>query len=172
MNEILKCIEERRSIKSFKPDMPSDKDIELVIKAGIEAASGRNMQAPIVIAVRNPEIRAKLAEFNGKMYGAKDPFYGAPVILIVVSKKEAHTYVYDGSLVLGNMMLAAHSLGLGSCWIHRAKETFCEPEWQDWLKSIGITDEVEGVGHLALGYAACEYPAPKPRRDGRVIYVD
>ena len=172
MNEILKCIEKRRSIKSFKPDMPNAADVDLIIKAGLEAASGRNMQAPIIIAIRNPEIRARLAEFNGKMYGAKDPFYGAPIILLVVSKKSAHTYVYDGSLVLGNMMLAAHSLGLGSCWIHRAKETFEDEEWKKWLTDIGITDEVEGIGHLALGYAACEYPEEKPRCDGRVIYVD
>lgn len=172
MNEVLKCIETRRSIKSFLPDMPKSADVDLVIKAGLEAASGRNMQAPIIIAIRNSDIRARLAEINGKMYGAADPFYGAPVILLVVAKKSAHTYVYDGSLVLGNMMLAAHSLGLGSCWIHRAKETFETKQWQNWLTEIGITDEVEGIGHLALGYAACEYPAEKPRREGRVIYVD
>ena len=172
MNEILECIETRRSIKSFKSDMPDAADVDAVIKAGLEAASGRNMQAPIIVAVRNPEIRAKLAEFNGKMYGAKDPFYNAPVILIVLAKKEAHTYVYDGSLTLGNMMLAAHSIGLGSCWIHRAKETFETAEWKEWLASIGITEDVEGIGHLALGYAACEYPAKKPRREGRVIYVN
>ena len=172
-NEVLTCIETRRSVKCFKPDVyPTKDEIDTVIKAGLEAASGRNMQAPIIVAVTNREIRAKLAEFNGSLYGKADPFYGAPVILIVLARTNAHTYVYDGSLTLGNMMLAAHSIGLGACWIHRAKETFERDEWKEWLASIGITDEVEGIGHLALGYLEGSYPPPKERRDGRVIYVD
>ena len=172
MNEILKCIEERRSIKSFKSDMPEREKIDAVIKAGLEAASGRNMQAPIIVALTNPEVRAKLAEFNGSLYGSPDPFYNAPVILIVLAEKKAHTYVYDGSLTLGNMMLAAHSLGLGACWIHRARETFERPEWRAWLDSLGVPENVEGIGHLALGYAACDYPKEKPRREGRVFFAE
>ncbi len=173
MNEILKCIEERRSTKCYKPDLiPSREDVDAVIKAGLEAASGRNMQAPIIVAVTNKDVRARLAEFNGSLYGKADPFYGAPVILIVLARRDAHTYVYDGSLVLGNMMLAAHSLGLGSCWIHRAKETFERPEWRAWLDEIGVPEDVEGIGHLALGYTEGKFPRPKERKPGRVFYVD
>ena len=172
MNEILKCIEERRSTKCYKPDLiPSREDVDAVIKAGLEAASGRNMQAPIIVAVTNKDVRARLAEFNGSLYGKADPFYGAPVILIVLARRDAHTYVYDGSLVLGNMMLAAHSLGLGSCWIHRAKEVFSLPKWKAWLSSIGIEEEVEGIGNLILGYPSDTIPEPKPIKDSRVFYV-
>ena len=172
MNEVLKCIATRRSIKGYSDRMPSKEDIDLVIKAGLEAASGLNKQAPIIVAVTNKEVRDRLEEVNGRLYNKSGTFYGAPVVLVVLAKKEAHTYVYDGSCTLANMMLAAHSLGLGACWIHRAKPTFEMPEWQEWLKEIGITEEVEGIGHLVLGYPAGEYPKEKPRREGRVFYVD
>ena len=172
MNEVLKCIETRRSIKGYTDKMPKKEDIDLIIKAGLEAASGLNKQAPIIVAVTNKEIRDRLEKTNGALYNKSGTFYGAPVVLVVLAKKEAHTYVYDGSITLGNMMLAAHSLGLGACWIHRARETFEMPEWQDWLRSIGIEDEVEGIGNLVIGYPASDYPAPKPRREGRVFRVD
>ena len=172
MNEVLKCIETRRSIKGYTDKMPPREHIDLVIKAGLEGASGRNKQAPIIVAVTNKDIRDKMEATNGEMYGNPKAFYGAPALLVVLAKKEAHTYVYDGSITLANMMLAAHSLGLGACWIHRAKETFEMPEWKEWLKSIGIEDEVEGIGNLILGYPAVDYPAPKPRADGRVFRVE
>ena len=149
-----------------------EKDINKIITAGLRAASGRNLQAPIVVAVSNKEIRDKLARANADIMGASaDPFYNAPVVLVVLAKREAHTYVYDGSLTLGNMMLAAHSLGLGSCWIHRAKEVFELPEWKEWLKSIGISDDVEGIGNLIVGYPKDTIPSPKPTKDARVFFV-
>ena len=171
MNEVLVNIKTRRSCKSYLDKMPTEEEISTVIDAGLRAASGRNMQSPIIVAVTNKEIRDRLSMENAAIFGAdKDPFYGAPVILVVLARKRAHTYVYDGSLTLGNMMLAAHSIGLGSCWIHRAKEVFAMPKWQDWLKSIGVDEEVEGIGNLALGYASCE-PTEKSVADGRVFFV-
>ena len=101
---------------------------------------------------------------------ANDPFYGAPAVLIVLASKEYPTYVYDGSLVMGDLMLAAHSLGVGSCWIHRAKETFERPEWKKWLSEIGLDGDYEGIGHCVLGYVDGEYPAPIPRKEGRIIF--
>jgi nitroreductase len=102
-----------------------------------------------------------------------DPFYGAPVIIIVLADKSKKTYINDGSLVLGNMMLAAHELGLASCWINRAKETFQRPEWQEWLTSIGVdAGRYEGIGHLALGYADGPLPPPLPRKPDRVVWVE
>ena len=134
MNEIIKAMEERRSIRKFKLDMPDKKDIEQIIEAGLYAANGMGKQATITVAVTNKELRDKLSAINCKIGGWKedfDPFYGAPVILIVLADKNWANRVYDGSLVMGNMMLAAHSLGLGSIWIHRAKEEFDMPEYQE-----------------------------------------
>ena len=172
MNAVLENIRTRRSSRSYLDKMPTKEELDTVIDAGLRAASGRNMQAPIIIAVTNKDLRDKYAKINGEIFGASsDPFYGAPAILIVLARKKAHTYVYDGSLTLGNMMLAAHSIGLASCWIHRAKEIFEMPEWKEWLKSLGIEDEVEGIGNLAIGYAASE-AKEKAILDGRVYYVN
>ena len=141
MNEIIKAMLERRSIRKFKSDMVSKKDIDEIIKAGLYAANGMGRQAVITVAVTNKELRDKIAEDNRKIGGwdkGFDPFYGAPVILIVLAEKDWRNRVYDGSLVIGNMMLAAHSLGLGSIWIHRAKEEFETEEYKKLLKDIGV----------------------------------
>ena len=123
MNDIIRSMEERRSIRKFKPDMPARGDIDQIIEAGLYAANGMGKQATITVAVTNKELRDKLSSVNCQIGGWKDgfdPFYGAPVILIVLADKNWANRVYDGSLVMGNMMLAAYSLGLGSIWIHRA----------------------------------------------------
>ena len=172
MKEFLDLINSRASTKAYGDKMPSSKDIEKVIEAGLNAASGRNMQAPIIVAVTNKEIRDKLSLANAQIMGASsDPFYNAPAVLVVLCTKKAHTYVYDGSLTLGNMMLAAHALGLGSCWVHRAKEVFEKDEWKNWLKSIGIEEEVEGIGNLILGYPSDSIPDPKPIKENRAFYI-
>ena len=171
MNTI-EAISTRASTKSYTDTMPTDKDIDTIIKAGLRAASGRNLQAPVIVAVTNKEIRDRLAEANASVMGASsDPFYNAPAVLVVLARKEAHTYVYDGSLTLGNMMLAAHELGLGSCWVHRAREVFEMPEWKSWLKSIGVEGEVEGIGNLIVGYPKDSISLVKPTKYGRVFFV-
>ena len=173
MKSAMEIMLERRSVKKYLPDMPRRQDIDKVIEAGLAAASGRNLQASVIIAVTNKEIRDKLSKANAAVMGAKaDPFYGAPCVLVVLGNKKAHTYVYDGSLTLGNMMLAAHELGLGSCWIHRAKEVMAEPEWQEWIRSLGLEGEYEGIGNLTLGYLDGEYPDKKDRLPDRVVFVD
>ena len=170
--DILELINSRASTKSYSDKMPSEEDLNKIITAGLRAASGRNLQAPIVVAVTNKEIRDKLSAVNAAVMGASsDPFYNAPAVLVVLAKREAHTCVYDGSLTLGNMMLAAHSLGLGSCWIHRAREVFEMPEWKSWLKEIGIEGDVEGIGNLIVGYPNDSIPSPKPTKDGRIFFV-
>ena len=163
----------RVSVKKYTDKAVPTEIIDKVIEAGLAAASGRNLQAPIIVAVTNKEIRDALSAANAAVMGASgDPFYNAPVVLVVLADKAARTYVYDGSLALGNMMLAAHDAGVGSCWIHRAKEVFEQPKWQEWLRSIGITAEVEGIGNLVLGYPDGELPAPNERKSGRVFKVD
>lgn len=175
MNAVLDLMKERRSIRKFKPDMPAKEEIELVMEAGLYAASGMGKQAPIIVAVTNKELRDKLSEQNRKIMNGPegmDPFYGAPAVLIVLADKSVRTCVYDGSLALGNMMLAAHALGLGSCWIHRAKEEFESEEGKALLKSLGIEGDYEGVGHCILGYADGEDPEAKERRAGRTFWVE
>ena len=175
MNEVIKAMKERRSIRKFKAEMPSKADLEQIVEAGLYAANGRGRQAVITIAVTDKELRDKLSAVNNEIMGGpegNDPFYGAPAILIVLANKEVPTAPYDGSLVMGNMMLAAHSLGLGSIWIHRAKEEFEMPEYQKLLKDLGIEGEWEGIGHCAVGYIDGENPAAAPRNDGRVFWVE
>lgn len=173
MKSCTEVILTRRSVKKYLPDMPKKADIDKVIEAGLAAASGRNLQASVIVAVTNKEIRDRLAADNAAVMGANtDPFYGAPCVLVVLGSKSAHTYVYDGSLTLGNMMLAAHEAGLGSCWIHRAKEVMEKPEWVEWIRSLGLEGEYEGIGNLVLGYRDGDYPAEKERKGGRVVYVD
>ena len=174
MNEIIKAIKERRSIRSFRQDMPEKKDIEAIADAGLYAASAMGKQNVITIAVTDKKLRDKISEENRKIGGWGedfDPFYGAPVIFIVLGKKEWPNRVYDGSLVMGNLMLAAHSLGLGSIWIHRAKEESENGALADILSSLGIEGEWEGIGHCAVGYINGEVPAPAPRKENRVFYI-
>ena len=175
MNEIIKAMEERRSVRKFKPEMPEKDAIEQIIEAGLYAANGRGKQCAIVIAVTNKELRDRISEDNRKIGGWQegvDPFYGAPVILIVLADKNWPTAVHDGSLVMGNLMLAAHSLGLGSIWIHRAREEFETDEYKQLLSDLGVEGEWLGIGHCAVGYADGEIPAPAKRRENRVFWVE
>lgn len=174
MREVLEKIKTRRSIRNFKPDIISRDEMDQIIEAGTFAATGKNAQAPIIVAVTNKEIRDKLSAINCKIGGWEegfDPFYGAPVVLIVLADKSCPTYLYDGSLVMGNLMLAAHELGVGSCWIHRAKEEFEMPEWKEWLKELGIQGDYEGIGHCVLGYVEGKYPETVERKENWVYYV-
>lgn len=156
------------------PNMVNDEDLRAIIKAGTYAATGMGKQSPIIIAVTDKETRDKISEENRKIGGwgeGFDPFYGAPVILIVLAKKDVVTHVYDGSLVMGNLMNAAESLGVSSIWIHRAKEEFESDFGKDLLKKLGIEGEYEGIGHCALGYAAEPFKEAAPRKDDYVYYI-
>ena len=173
MNESIKNMIERRSIRAYKPDMVKKEDIEEIVKAGTYAATGMNRQSPVIIAVTDQETRDKLSAMNAAIMGTDtDPFYGAPVVLIVLADKSRPTYLYDGSLVMGNMMNAAHSLGLGSCWIHRAKEEFESEEGKELLKKWGVKGDYEGIGHCVIGYVEGDYPETKPRKEDYVYYVE
>jgi hypothetical protein len=175
MNEIIKAMKERRSIRKFKSELPSKADLEQIVEAGLYAANGMGKQATKIIVVTNKELRDKISEMNRKIGGwdeGFDPFYGAPAMLIVLAEKDWRNKIYDGSLVMGNLMLAAHSLGLGSIWIHRAREEFESVEGKEILKSLGIEGEWEGIGHCAVGYMDGEHPKPAPRKDGRVVWAE
>lgn len=174
MNETLKVLETRRSCRNFKPDMVKDEDLKAIIRAGTYAATGMGKQSPIIIAVTDKAMRDEISEANRKIGGwdeGFDPFYGAPVILIVLAKKDVVTHVYDGALVMGNLMNAAESLGVDSIWIHRAKEEFESDFGKNILAKLGITDEYEGIGHCALGYKAAPLNDPAPRKEDYVYYI-
>lgn len=172
MSELLDVIKTRRSIRKYKPDMVPKEIIEKIVEAGTYAATGMGKQSPIILAVTNKEVRDKLSKWNADIMGTDtDPFYGAPVVLVVLADKNRPTAVYDGSLVMGNLMLEAHELGIGNCWIHRAKEEFESEEGKAFLKSLGIEGDYEGIGHCVLGYVDGEEPAAMPRKENYVYYV-
>lgn len=174
MSETLNVLESRRSCRNFKSDMVPEDILEKIIRAGTYAATGMGKQSPIIIAVTNKEMRDKISEKNREIGGwdqGFDPFYNAPVILIVLAKKEVPTYVYDGSLVLGNLMNAAQDQGVASIWIHRAKEEFEDDFGKDILKKLGITEEYVGIGHCALGYAAEADKPAAPRKENYVYHI-
>lgn len=172
MNEVIRAMKERRSVRAYTDKIPEREKIDEVVEAGLWAASGMNRQGPIVVAVTNRELRDRLSAMNAEIMGrpGTDPFYGAPVVLVVLAPRDQPNCVYDGSLVMGNLMLAAHALGLGSCWIHRAREEFDMPEGRAILAELGVEGDYEGIGHCILGYAA-EEPEAKPRREGRVFHA-
>ena len=175
MNEIVKSIVERRSVRKYSDKMPSKELINEVIKCGLYAPSGRNFQGVKIIAVTNKEKRDEISELNRTIGGwaeGFDPFYGAPVIMVVLGNMNRKTRVYDGSLVLSNMMLAAHSLNLGSCWIHRARNVFELDEYKEFLKEQGVEGEYEGIAFLALGRMAGELPEAEPRKENRIFWVE
>ena len=162
----------RRSVRSYTDEIPPMEVIEEICKAGTYAPTGMNRQSPIIIAVTNRELRDRLSKLNAAVMGAdNDPFYGAPVVLVVLADKNVHTYVEDGSLVMGNLMNAAHALGLGSCWIHRAKEVFESEEGKQILADLGIEGDYVGIGNCILGYTAGDYPEAKPRKENWVYWV-
>ena len=172
MSEVNNNMKTRRSIRKYKPDMIPEDVLNRIIEAGTYAATGMGKQSPIIIAVTNKEIRDKFSKMNAEIMGVdSDPFYGAPVVLIVLADKARPTYVYDGSLVMGNLMLAAHAEGIGSCWIHRAKEEFESAEGKAFLKSLGIEGDYEGIGHCVLGYTDGEEPKAMPRKENYVYCV-
>ena len=139
----------RKSVKKYKPPPVEKELVEKIIEAGLNAPSGLNKQSPIILAVTNKELRDELSRLNAgdDPFFRADPFYGAPCVLVVLADKSVPTRVYDGSLVMENMLLAAHALGLGACWIHRARETFERPEGKAILKKLGIEGEYEGIGN-------------------------
>lgn len=161
----------RRSVRKYSDRPVEDEKLDKVLTAGLYAPTGMNNQAPVMVAVRDKETRDKLSRMNAAVMGASgDPFYGAPCVIVVLSDPERMTWVEDGSLVLGNLMNVAHSLGLGSCWIHRAKECFDTPEGKALLRAWGVPENYRGVGNCILGYAA-EEPEAKPRKSGRIIKI-
>lgn len=172
MAETLTSLKTRRSCRAYKDELIEEEKLNAILEAGTFAATGMGRQSPIIIAVTDRAVRDKLSKMNAAVMGRDgDPFYGAPELLIVLADKSVPTYLYDGSLVMGNMMNAAADLGVANCWIHRAKEEFESAEGKALLKSLGIEGDYEGIGHLILGYAAAPQAEPKPRKENYIYRV-
>lgn len=165
---VLDAIKSRRSIRKFQEMQVNNADLQAVLEAGTYAPTARNTQSPIIVAVQNADLRARLSALNAKVWGTdKDPYYGAPTFVLVYGPDPA-TYkntIQDASLVLGNMMLAAHAVGLGSCWINREIEMSATAEGKALQRELGVPDDYIGVGALSLGYPAMPNPDPRPRKE-------
>lgn len=176
MNEVIQTLKGRRSIRKYKTEQIRDEDLKTILEAGAYAPSAKSRQSAYMVAVRDRETVELLRRLNAEIWGNPeiDPFYGAPMVIVVLADPEASTADNadrDGSLTMGNLMLAAWSLGIGSCWINRAKETFERPEGKELLKKWGLPERLIGVGNCILGYADGDIPAPLSRKEGHILYV-
>ena len=164
-NEVLKAIRERRSIRRFQETQITDEELKAVLEAGTWAPTGHGTQDPWIVAVQNPAQKQQLIAMNAEILGVtSDPYYGAPTIVLVFASADNYNRERDGSLVLGTMMLAAHSLGLASCWINRVDEMAKRPEMQAMMREWGLPEGVVGIGSLALGYASSQPKTIKERK--------
>lgn len=169
--EAMKNLLERRSIRKYKDTQVPDDLLDQVLEAGLYAPSGMNRQNVIMVAVRDKETRDQLMRMNAAVMGSQnDPFYGAPCVIVVLGDGENYSPTENGSLVLGNLMNAAHAVGLGSCWIHRAWQMFETEEGKALLRKWGLKESLVGIGNCILGYPD-EEPAARPRLDGRIVKI-
>lgn len=169
-NEVLKNIKTRRSIRKYKAEQIKETELHAVLEAGTYAPSGRGMQSPILVAVQNGELMQQIVKMNAAVLGSdSNPYYGAPTVILVFAPADRTTWLEDGSCVLDTMMLAAHSIGLASCWIHREREMFETEEGKMLMKKWGIPENCKGIGALALGYADCALPEAPERKSGRIV---
>ena len=171
MNETLKVLKERRSIRKYRPEQVTEQDLNAILEAGTWAPTAKNLQTPVMVAVQDPETIAHMSALNAEIMGkpGTDPFFGAPTVVVVLADGTQSNWLQDGSLVMGNLMTAAAATGVGSCWVNRAMELFDRPEGRALLKRWGLPETLRGVGNCVLGYPDGPAPAPKPRKEGWII---
>lgn len=173
MNETLRVLRERRSVRSYRPEQIREEELEAILEAGTWAPSGMNFQTAVMVVVQDKGTIARMSALNAEIMGNPDadPFYGAPTVVVVLADDSKPNWLKDGSLVMGNLMNAAASLGVASCWINRAEELFARPEGKELLRQWGLPETLRGVGNCILGYADGSVPAAKPRKDGYIVRV-
>ena len=173
MNETLRVLRERRSIRRYQNGQIKPEELDVILDAGTWAPSGKGLQTAVMVVVQDPETIAYMSRFNAQIQGkpGTDPFYGAPTVVVVLADGEQANWLQDGSLVMGNLMTAAWSMGIGSCWINRAMEFFDMPEGKALLRKWGLPETLRGVGNCILGYIDGDVPAPKPRKEGFIVKV-
>lgn len=166
MNETLKVLRERRSVRKYRAEQITEAELDAILEAGTWAPTGKGQQSPVMVVVQDAETIAYMSRLNAEIQGnpGTDPFYGAPTVVVVLADGTNPNWLKDGSLVMGNLMIAAASLGVGSCWINRAEELFDRTEGRELLKKWGLPENYRGVGNCILGYAEGEPPVPRPRK--------
>lgn len=177
MNQTINDLKSRRSIRKFKDKQISDEDLNIILETGTYAPTARGAQSPKIIVIQNPETIKELSAWNRSFFPVEmpedmDPFYGAKTLLIVLADSEIPTFVEDGSSVLTVLVNAAHAIGVGSCWIHRARDEFSSKKGKELLRKWGIPETYEGVGHVVLGYPDMETPEPIPRKEDYILRID
>ena len=172
MSEAYDAIMNRRSVRAYSDKRVPKEIIDKIAIAGSYAPSAMGRQPGKIVVIQNKELIDRLEVLNARVMGdeSKKPFYGAKDLILVLADKNVPSCIYDGALIMGNLMNAAASLGVASCWIHRAKEVFDSPEGKAILSELGIEGEWEGIGHCILGYNSGDEPQPKPRKDGFIVY--
>ena len=171
--EALEVLKNRRAIRKFKPEQITREELNAVVEAGTYAPTGHGSQGVQIVAIQTPEYVSAVDALNAKVLGSPNahPYYGAPTILLIFETDQCVTHSLDGAAVCTNMLNAAYAAGLGSCWIHRCKQMFELEEGKVLLRKWGLPDTLVGVASIALGYADCEHPMPKPRKQDYVVYV-
>lgn len=170
-NAVLEALKNRRSIRSYKPGLIEDEKLEMILEAGTYAPTAKGLQSPVMVVVKDPSVINDLSRMNAEVMGASnDPFYGAPELIVVLADTNIGPYEDDGALVMGNLMIAAYSLGVGSCWINRAKEMFKTVKGKEYLAKWGLSTDYEGIGICILGYADGDYPKAKAKKNNYIIY--
>ena len=170
--KFLEIIRTRRSYRSYQSEQITDEQLNAVLEAGTYAPTSRGLQSPFIVAIQNEELKARLAKMNAEIMGVTtNPYYDAPTYVLVFVPADAPNGIQDASLVMENMMLAAHAQGLGSCWIHREREMFATEEGKELMQQWGLPEGLVGIAALALGYPNGEPSPAKPRKEGytRVI---
>lgn len=173
MNDVVKTLKERRSIRKYTDKQITEEELNIILECGIYAPSGKNKQSGLIVVIQDKELISKIAKINASFVNKEglNPFYDAPTLVIVFADKNISTYREDGCAIISNMINAAYSIGVSSCWIHRAKETFETEEGKKMMESWGIDSKYEAIGNCVLGYADCDLPKPFPRKDNYVIRV-
>jgi len=173
MNEVLNALKQRRSCRMYLPRQVEPEQLDAILEAGTYAPTGMNRQAPVIVAVQDPQTVAKLSRLNAAVMGSdSDPFYGAPTVVVVLANPEVRTYLHDGALVMGNLMNAAHAVNVDSCYIFRAKEMFETEEGKALLRQWGVPEHYVGIGNCILGYGAAGGKRPAgPRKENYIIKV-
>lgn len=171
MNEVIQAMVERRSCRSFRPEQLDPEVLAQILRAGTYAPTGRGLQSPKIVVLQDAREIAELERMNAEFLGNPEahPFFGAPTVCVVLAKADVHTAVEDGSLVIGNLLLAAHTLGVGGCWIHRAREEFADERGKALLQRWGVEGNYIGVGHCILGYPAQPAKAASPRKEDYIV---
>lgn len=174
-NPSIETLMSRRSIKGYLNKQIEPEELNTILEAGMAAPTGRGNQSPTMVVVQDKNTIERLSKMNAEILKSIniDPFYGAPTVIIVFGNPEHSTWHEDGTLVLGNLMIAAHAIDLGACWIHRAKEMFETPEGKALMKQWGLPDNLIGIGNCIVGYPDpnCPPKPAKPRKDNYVVFA-